>query len=362
VRADNAAHQKTWRPLTTEIVQASVFATSVQELKDIAAGKFDGYMYTRYANPTTRAAEEQIAKLEGAEDCIVSASGQAAMFTAVLATCRAGDEIVAMQDLYGGTLKLLSEVLSGLAINVTLVPFSELPRFAEYLSDKTRLAILESPTNPTLRVADLKALCTQAHARGVLTLVDNTFATPMSQQPLSFGADIVMHSATKYLGGHSDLSAGALCGSRELMARCRKVHILAGGVLDPHASYLLIRGIKTLSIRMERACDNARQLAEALTYHPQVSRVYYPGMGAMVSIEVKGGAAAAERLLCSTKLWTFAASLGGVESTMSYPVLASHTGLEDQWEALGITPALVRLSVGIEAYEDLIADLEQALA
>ncbi|MBV9670006.1 MAG: PLP-dependent transferase, partial [Acidobacteriales bacterium] len=271
-----------------------------------------------------------------------------------------------------GTLKLLSEILGNLGINITLLPFAAISRFPEFISPRTRLVVLESPTNPTLRCVDLQSLCTHAHQHNTTILVDNTFATPILQSPLAYGADLVMHSATKYLGGHSDLSAGALCGAKPIIDRCRHINVLTGGTLDPHASFLLIRGMKTLAIRVERVCDNATRLAHALAHHPAVASVFYPGNdpvaekqmkrpGAMLSIELRGGASAAEKLLTSTRLWTLAPSLGGVESTLSYPVLASHAGLESQWEALGITPALVRLSVGIEAYEDLLADLEQAL-
>jgi cystathionine beta-lyase/cystathionine gamma-synthase len=378
VRAGEDPHTRaSATPLTVPIAQTSVFAATLDELKRNAQGDTSAYMYTRYANPTTRAAEEKIAALEGAEDCVVTASGQSAMLCALLATCRPGDEIVAMQDLYGGTLKLLSAVLAEFGISIKLVPYSELPSLDRHISEKTRLVILESPTNPTLRIADIAGCTLQAHARGALVLVDNTFATPILQRPLEMGADLVMHSATKYLGGHSDISAGAIVGSKELVAHCRKFAVLSGGTLDPHASFLLIRGMKTLEIRMERACANARRIAEALSRNAQIERVFFPGLpdhaehelatrqmsdfGAMVSIEIAGGGAAAERFLNRLKLWQLAASLGGVESTVSYPVWASHVGLEDQWDALGITPALVRLSVGIESHVDLIADLEHAL-
>ncbi len=365
-------------PLTTKIVQTSVFVLPLPELKRLAAGDSQAYMYTRYANPTTRVAEEKIAALESAEDCVVTSSGQAATLIAILGTCRAGDEIVAMMDLYGGTLRLFSEIFERFGIKVQLIPFSELYRIEGYISSNTRLLVLESPTNPTLRCADIREISEKAHRSGALVLVDNTFATPVLQKPIALGADLVMHSATKYLGGHSDLTAGALCGRKELLDPCRRMNLLAGGTLDPHASYLLIRGMKTLEIRMERACRNASQLANALAGHPHIGKVFYPGFasgedqpqaarqmsgfGAMLSIELTGGADAAERFLERLKLWALAPSLGGVESTVSYPIWTSHVGLESQWEELGITPGLLRLSVGIESYKDLIADLEQALA
>jgi cystathionine beta-lyase/cystathionine gamma-synthase len=377
VHAGESAPADEPRPLTTPIAQTSVFAVSLEHWKQVAEGQAGVYMYTRYANPTTRAAEEKIAQLEQAEDCIVTASGQAATLAALLGTCRAGDEIVAMQDLYGGTLKLFAEVLERFGVRVVLVPYSDLSRIEEYFSKQTRLVVLESPTNPTLRCVDIRALSAKAHRAGTLVMVDNTFATPIFQRPLELGADLVMHSATKYLGGHSDLSAGALCGRKEILDVCRRMHIFTGGTLDPHASFLLLRGIKTLELRMERACENAQNLAEALTHHPAVQRVHYPGLstheshaiaakqmsgfGAMLSIELADGAAA-ERFLQRLKLWKLAASLGGVESTVSYPVLTSHVGLEAQWPALGITPGLIRLSVGIEGWQDLFADLEEAIS
>ncbi|MEO8727469.1 MAG: aminotransferase class I/II-fold pyridoxal phosphate-dependent enzyme [Acidobacteriaceae bacterium] len=383
VHAGEAQMRDSGSPLATPIVQTSVFTTDVSTLKRLAAGESSAYMYTRYANPTTRAAEEKIAALESTPelrgiDCLVTASGQAATLCAILGTCRAGDKIVAMQDLYGGTLKLFSEVCERFAISIQLVPFSDLAHFDRYLSANTKLVVLESPTNPTLRCPDLRALTDAAHRAGALVLVDNTFATPVLQQPLSLGADMVMHSATKYLGGHSDLTAGALCGSKSLIDSCRRMNLLMGATLDPHASYLLVRGMKTLDLRMERASANARGLAQALSAHSGVARVYYPEIsprsghapalnqmksgGAMLSLELSGGGSAAERFIERLKLWVLATSLGGVESTVSYPVLSSHVGLDSMWPALGITPGLVRLSVGIESHDDLLADLEQALA
>ncbi len=381
VHAGEARPQNAGAPLATPIAQTSVFTMTVEEMKQFAAGAAspDTYMYTRYANPTTRAAEQKIAALEAAEDCVISASGQAAMTAAVLATCAAEDEIVAMADIYGGTLKLLATVFERFAISVTLLPFADLPHLERHLSSRTRLVILETPTNPLLRCVDIADLSAKAHAVGAKVLVDNTFATPILQQPLKLGADLSMHSATKYLGGHSDLSAGALAGSRELISSCRSMHIMAGGTLDPAASYLLIRGMKTLELRMERACANAQRLATVLSAHPRVARVFYPGLpahpghavaarqmsafGAMLSLELAGGGSQAERFLSRLKLWLLAASLGGVESNVSYPVLMSHAGMApQQWQLLGITPGMVRLSTGIEAFDDLAADLEQALA
>jgi cystathionine gamma-synthase len=241
------------------------------------------------------------------------------------------------------------------------------------------MLFLESPTNPMMRCVDLQALCELGRKRKACVLVDNTFATPVLQKPLTQGADMVIHSATKYLGGHSDVTAGVLAGSKKWIDAARPMMILSGGCLDPGCAYLLLRGLKTLDVRVERACRNAAQIAEALRQHPKVARVYYPGLadheghelarrqmkdfGMMVSFDMHGGARAAERVIDGLKLWYLAASLGGVESTVSYPVLTSHTGLSaKQLALLGVSPATVRLSVGIEDAGDLIADLQQALA
>lgn len=365
--------------ITTDIAQTSVFVLpEVEELRKYAAGKSDAYLYSRYGNPTIRAAEEKIAALEGAEECVVLASGMAAELVTVLSVCQAGDEIVSMLDIYGGTTKLFENLLPRCGITVKLVPFEELHRIERYFTKKTRMLFLESPTNPTLRCVDLREMARVGHQHGACVVVDNTFATPILQKPLELGADISLHSATKYLGGHSDLTAGAIAGSKKWMAPARQMMILAGGNLDPGAAYLLIRGLKTLEIRVKRACGNAMLLAEALRKHPKVARVMYPGLtndpgcevasrqmlapGMMMSLETKGGGRSAEKFINGLKLWYLATSLGGVESTVSYPVLSSHIGLTPkQLKMLDVSPATVRLSVGIEDAADLLEDLEQAL-
>ena len=365
--------------LTVDIAQTSVFVLpDLDSLRRIAEGKSSAYMYTRYANPTTRAAEEKLAALEGGEDCLVTASGMAAELAAVLAVCKSGDEIVAMLDLYGGTLKLFQNVLPRLGICCHFVPFHELHRLARYCNRHTRMLFLESPTNPTLRCVDLEDLARVGHKFRACVVVDNTFATPILQKPLALGADLVVHSATKYLGGHNDVTAGALVGPKQPIAKSREMMKLSGGCLDPAASYLLIRGLKTLEIRVERACENARQVAEFLAGHPKVERVLYPGLpdneghefarkqmrdfGMMVSFETKGGGRAAEKFIDGLRLWYLATSLGGVESTVSYPLLSSHVGLSrQQLKLLDVSAATVRLSVGIENAADLVQDLDQAL-
>ncbi|MFI5087538.1 MAG: trans-sulfuration enzyme family protein [Terriglobales bacterium] len=365
--------------LTTDIAQTAVFVMpSLDELRRYAEGKSQAYMYSRYGNPTTTVAEQKIAALEGAEACVVTASGMAAELATLMAVCESGDEIVSMLDLYGGTTKLLQNVLPRFGIRTHFVPFHELNNIERYFSERTRLLFLETPTNPTLRCADIRALSEIAHRHRAVVAVDSTFGTPILQKPLDLGADLSLHSATKYLGGHNDLTAGAVAGPRQWLDPIREMVKFTGGCLDPLGSFLLIRGLKTLEIRVERACANARAVAEALRRSQKVARVFYPGFaddpshevarrqmrdfGMMVSFDLKGGGAAAEKFIDALKLWYLATSLGGVESTVSYPLLSSHVGLTDkQLELLDVSAATVRLSVGIEHPSDLVADLEQAL-
>lgn len=379
VHAGEDRHGKA-APLTTPITQTSVFIVpDLDGLRRYAEGDRDLYLYSRYGNPTARAVEEKIAALEGAEDAVLTASGMAAEMIAALTACKAGDEIVSMLDIYGGTVKLFEDVLGHCGIKTRFVPYSDLGKAERYFTRKTRMLFLETPTNPTLRCADIAALSAIARRYKACVVVDNTFATPMLQKPLALGADMVMHSATKYLGGHSDITAGALAGSKKWMARTRELMILTGGCLDPGCAYLLLRGLKTLHLRVERACRNAAAIATALQRNPQVSHVYYPGLpghpdhelvarqmsdyGMMVSFELRGGQAAVDRFIKRLRVWYLATSLGGVESILSYPVLSSHIGLSaKRLKLLGVTPSTVRLSVGVEDAGDLIADLEQALA
>lgn len=367
--------------LTTDIARTAVFALpTVDYLRGITKRDSGDYYYTRNGNPTTAVAEEKIAALEGGAGCVVTASGMSAILAATLATCKAGDEIVSMQDVYGGTIKLFGDVLGKLGIKTTWVPFAGTGGLNKYCSKKTKLVFVETPTNPTLRCVDLKSAAKAAHDAGATLMVDNTFATPVLQRPLESGADIVMHSATKFLGGHSDISAGAVVAKdAQLVAKMRDASVSTGGTLDPEASYLLIRGLKTLEVRVERASKNAEEIANFLEGHKKVERVFYPGLpsneghkiarsqmsayGMMLSLDVMGGGKAAESLINALKVWYLATSLGGVESTVSYPVLSSHVNCSaKQLRQLEISDATVRLSVGIESCDDLIADLEQALA
>lgn len=335
-------------------------------------------IYTRYTNPTNEVAAELVRRLEGAEAAHVFASGMGAIASTLLTFLNAGDEVVALSDLYGGTLDLLHTLLPRYGVAVRWVP----PNFdgdpAHFLGPKSRVLMLESPTNPTLRVVDLEAWSRAADAVGAHVVVDNTFATPINQHPLRWGADVVVHSASKYLGGHSDIIAGAAAGSEELIARVQATARLLGPSLDPFAGFLLTRGIRTLPLRVARQNENGRKVAEALVRHPRVERVHYPGFGGpvqeqlasrqmagrggMVTIVVRGGLEGAKRFLHGLKLVQVAASLGGVESLASLPKETSHAHLNDEeLAARGISPGMVRLSLGIEEPDDLLRDLSEAL-
>jgi cystathionine beta-lyase/cystathionine gamma-synthase len=365
--------------LTTDIAQTSVFVMpEVAEMRRYAEGDSKAFLYSRYGNPTVKVVEQKLAELEGAEACVATSSGMAAIMATVLSTCKAGDEILSMLDLYGGTLHLFQNTLPRFGISTRFVPYHELCRIEDHFQKNTRMLFLETPTNPTLRCVDLERLSQIGRKKRTCVVVDNTFATPLLQKPLQLGAHVSVHSATKYLGGHNDVTAGAVIGGADWVEPAREAMKQAGGCLDPGAAFLLIRGMKTLEIRMERACKNAHAVAEFLRSHPKVARVFYPGFpeteghaaasrqmaafGAMVSFEHKEGGPAAERFIDSLQLWYIAASLGGVESSVSYPLLSSHIGLSpEQLELLDVSAGTVRLSVGIENAADLIDDLRQAL-
>jgi cystathionine beta-lyase/cystathionine gamma-synthase len=366
-------------PLVPPITQTSTFAfASTAELRRYLDGDPELYLYSRYANPTVRELEEALAALEGAEAGLALCSGMAAMSTAVLSLVRAGDEVLASASLYGGTVRLLTELLSRFSVEARFVPTADLPRVDRVATEKSRLLIVESPTNPTLEVVDIEAVCRAARSRGLAVVVDNTFATPLLQKPLALGADLVMHSLTKALAGHSDLIGGALAGSRSRIDAARATMKILGGCLDPHAAFLARRGLRTLHLRVERQCRTALALARRFEGHKALRRVHYPGLeshpghatarrqmtafGGVVSFELSGGLEAAERFFDRLQLVARAASLGGVESLASLPVHTSHHGLSaEALRGAGIEPGLVRLSIGVEDEADLAADLEQAL-
>ncbi|HEX8202849.1 MAG TPA: cystathionine gamma-synthase [Isosphaeraceae bacterium] len=353
-----------------------IYATST--FTQEAPGCHKGYEYARSGNPTRTALETCLAALEGGERALGFASGLAAT-TAVLATLRPGDEVAAAADLYGGSFRLLERVFRPWGLVPRYTEDASPAGFAAILTPATRLVWIETPTNPLLQVLDIAAIAALAHGAGALLAVDSTFASPYLQRPLALGADLVVHSTTKYLGGHSDVVGGAVIGRRDLLEPIAFYQNAAGGVPGPFDSWLVLRGLKTLAVRMERHCANARELAAWLAEQPQVERVYYPGLashpghalaarqmrdfGGMISLRVAGGGAAARRLLTRTRLFSLAESLGGVESLISHPATMTHASIPAEIRcARGVDDGLVRLSVGIEDVDDLREDLRQALA
>jgi cystathionine gamma-lyase len=360
---------------TTGATVVPIYATST--FTQAAPGQHKGYEYSRSGNPTRTALETALAALESGERALAFASGLAAT-TGVLSTLRPGDEVAASADLYGGTFRLLESVFKPWGLVARYTEDASPEGFAAILTPRTKLVWIETPTNPLLQIVDIAAIATLAHAQGARLAVDNTFASPYLQRPLEMGADLVVHSTTKYLGGHSDVIGGAVIGSRELLDPIAFYQNAAGAVPGPFDSWLVLRGIKTLAVRMERHCSNARSLAEWLANHPAVARVYYPGLpdhpghsiarrqmrdfGGMISIRLKGGAAAAQRLLTQTQLFSLAESLGGVESLIGHPATMTHASIPaDVRAARGVDEGLVRLSVGIEDLEDLRDDLKRAI-
>jgi cystathionine gamma-lyase len=354
-----------------------IYATSTYT--QAAPGQHKGYDYSRSGNPTRTALETCLAALEGGERGLAFASGLAATTAVIQALLRPGDEIAASADLYGGTFRLLDKVFKPWGL---VARYTEDPRpaaFAQIITAKTKMVWVETPTNPLLQVIDISALAELARKQGAVLAVDNTFASPYLQQPIKLGADIVVHSTTKYIGGHSDVIGGAVVGRRDLLHPIAFNQNAAGGVPGPFDAFLTLRGIKTLAVRMEKHCANARVLAEWLSKQPQVQRLYYPGLpshpghelarkqmrdfGAMMSVSVKGGKDAALRLLTRTRIFSLAESLGGVESLIGHPATMTHASIPAEVrQARGIDDGLVRLSVGIEDVEDLQEDLRQALA
>jgi len=363
-------------PLAQPIYQTSTFQVtdSEQQLRATGTDKF----YTRYGNPTHTAVEAAIAELEGADAALLFASGMGAITTSILALVKGGDHIVAQRDIYGGVTKFLSAWLPKLGIETTLVDATDYAQHARAIRPNTRLIYLESPTNPTLRVVDLRKPAALARKHRVLTLIDSTFATPINQRPLEVGIDLVLHAGTKYLAGHTDLICGVAAGRQQIIDTIRETRTTLGGVMDPHAAFLLLRGLKTLALRVERQNESALRVAEFLAKHPKVRSVNYPflpghpqqalaieqmkGGGGVLSFEIDGIGEDAKRVSEALHLFTLAPSLGGVESLVSIPVLTSHAMIAPELrQKMGVTAQLVRLSVGIENADDLIADLEQAL-
>jgi cystathionine gamma-synthase len=351
---------------------------STADLLDVIDGRTRGGLYTRYGlNPTLFALEETLAGLESAEAAWAFSSGMAALSALFLTHGR--DGVVCIGDAYGGTLELLGQQLPRLGLRTHLILGSEIQQLDALLADGNKLVFFETPTNPTLDVFDIRALADRAHAHGALLAVDNTFASPVNQRPLELGADIVMHSATKYLGGHSDLTAGALMGARSLLEPVWNWRKNLGTVPAPETAALLSRSLRTLVVRVRQHNAGAQAVAEAMARHPEIRRVFYPGLpdspghalaktqmhgfGGMLSIEVVGDGDAATRVADRLRLISLAPSLGGVESLVTQPCTTTHHGLTPQERARrGISDAMLRLSIGLEDPADLIADLHQALA
>jgi cystathionine beta-lyase/cystathionine gamma-synthase len=364
-------------PLATPIYQTATFEVTDND-QQLRATHTDMF-YTRYGNPTNTVVEAAIAELEGADAALLFASGMGAITTSILALLSSGDHIVAQRDIYGGATKFLSQWLPKLGIETTFVDTTEYDQHARVIQPNTKLLYLESPTNPTVRIVDLHKVSALARKHDVITMIDSTFATPINQRPVEFGIDLVMHSGTKYFAGHSDLICGIMAGRQDLIERIHETRTTLGGVMDPHAAWLLLRGIKTLAVRVQRQNENALRVAQFLAQHSKVRRVYYPfldghpqraiameqmgGGGGVVSFEVDGTGEDARHLAESLHLFTLAPSLGGVDSLVCIPVLTSHAMISaDHRQQMGVTEQLIRLSVGIENADDLIADLEQALA
>jgi len=359
-------------------VMTPVYLTSTYE-QDAPAQPRQGYEYTRTTNPTRDALQENLAALESANWGLCYASGLAAT-TALITRLNPGDHIVAGADLYGGTYRLFTKVFERFGVEFTFVDTTDVSQVERALTENTRYVYVETPTNPLLKLSDIEALAKLSHGRGKLLIVDNTFATPYLQRPLELGADIVLHSLTKYLGGHSDVVGGALIGRDEaLREELAFLQNAAGGCLSPMDSFLIMRGTKTLPVRMDRHCENAMAIAQHLESLDQVDSVIYPGLpshpqhelaarqmddfGGMLSFEVSGGVPAGNAFASATKVFTLAESLGGVESLVEVPPSMTHASIPSEIrQANGMADGLVRLSVGIEHVEDLIEDIDQALA
>jgi cystathionine beta-lyase/cystathionine gamma-synthase len=376
VRGGTNLHRKNG-PLVTPIFQSSTFEVTDND-EQVRATPTDMF-YTRYGNPTCTVAEKSIADLEGADGALLFASGMGAITTSLLALVKSGDHIVAQRDIYGGVTKFLTQWLPKLGVETTFVDTTSYGQHEDAIRPNTKLLYLESPTNPTLRVVDLKKAAAIAKKHGLITAIDSTFATPINSRPVEFGIDLILHSGTKYFSGHSDLICGVAAGRSDLIAKIKETRTTLGGTMDPHAAWLLLRGIKTLAVRVQRQNDNALRIAQFLAGHSKVAKVHYPfleghpqralamdqmtGGGGVLSFEVDGSSQDTRRVSESLHLFTLAPSLGSVESLVTIPFNTSHGMISPEHRAsMGVTDQLVRLSVGIESADDLIADLEQALS
>lgn len=377
IHADRDANET--RAVTAPIWQTSTFwADSSEEFLHQAATPMTDHFYTRSGNPNLSQAATVVAALEGAESAVLAASGMGAITSTVLAFVSAGEHVVAQEGLYPGTSSFLRNLAPRLGIETTLVDQRDPDAFASAVRDTTRLIILETPSNPLLHITDLAAVTAMARSRGILTMADNTFATPVNQRPIALGADLAVHSATKYMGGHSDLIAGVVAGRRAHVERVWRVMAEMGASLGPFDAWLMLRGLRTLPLRMERHNANGQAVANWLAQHPAVCRVNYPGLpshpqhalaarqmsgfGGMLSVELHGGYAAAGRFVDEVRMARRAASLGGVETLVAHPAaMWAKTLTADQMAEVGLSPGLVRLSIGLENERDVIADFDRAL-
>ena len=365
-------------PVAPPIVRSSTFTfSSSDEMKRWAEGKSKAYIYTRYANPTLAIAERKIAALEGAETAVVTASGMAAISHALLSVLRNGDELISTAQVYGGTFRLMRDVFPRMGITVRHAQ-SSLEGIESLVTPKSKCLYIETPTNPTLQVVDLRKAIAFAKKHKLVSIIDSTFATPLLQKPLALGFDMVLHSVTKFLSGHSDLLGGVVAGNAERIGQVRQMVIYLGGCMDPEVAFLLIRGMKTLGVRVERQCETAMRVAKFLEKHPKVERVHYPGLkshrdhalakkqmrgyGGMLAFDLKGGLPAAGKFCDRVELFLLAVSLGGAESLVSLPIYSSHYRMsEAELRVAGVKPGTVRVSIGLEDAADLIQDLRQAL-
>ena len=365
--------------LTTPIYETSTFVfDSVADVIKYQDGKLNGYLYSRYENPTVVAVEQKLAAVDGAEASLLFSSGMAAISTALLTLLKAGDEILCCSAIYGGTFHIIEDLLPRLGIAHRFISIDELANVGSVVGPNTKIVWFESPINPTLRCIDVRSVAAACRQAGVLSAVDNTFASAVNQPVLSMGIDLSMQSCTKYLNGHSDVTGGALSGSQALMAPLAKMRRLLGGIMDPQPAFALGRGMKTMPLRVAQHNANAMKVAQHLSGHAAIAQVFYPGLpshpdhaiaarqmsgfGGVVTIDVKVGKDAAFRAFDKLKIVKRAASLGGVESICSLPILTSQYGLTDgELLKAGVSKGMIRISIGLEDADDLISDLDQAL-
>jgi cystathionine beta-lyase/cystathionine gamma-synthase len=370
---------KQFRSVVYPIYQTSTFAVEkTDDYQKFIDEVDDFYIYSRYGNPTVKEVEKRLALIENADDSILFSSGMAAITTTILSHVQSGDEIISLSSIYGVTYRFFRDYLPKFGVKVKFFQIEKVDEIEKLISPKTKLIYFETPVNPTTRIVDIEKIVKFAKREDLTTIIDNTFATPINQKPIDFGVDIVIHSATKYLSGHSDLILGCVMSSRERIERIRKFKNVFGGNPDPHQAFLLGRSLKTLELRVKRQNENALKLAEFLSSHRKIRKVLYPGLknhpehelakkqmsgfGGMLSFEIDGDLGRTKKFCDSLKVALNATSLGSVETLVSIPVLTSHVGMKkDELERAGISESMVRVSVGIENIEDIVWDFEQAL-